>query len=92
MADTAEKPASDLPDTPRNRHIFGPGPKRTLAIDGGGVRGVIALTFLAQIEAILRTRTKNPELRLCDYFDLIGGTSTGAIIAVGLALGYPPEA
>jgi predicted acylesterase/phospholipase RssA len=27
-------------------------------------------------------------VRLCDYFDLIGGTSTGAIIAVGLALGY----
>jgi len=91
MADTAEKPASDLPDTARNRHIFGPGPKRILAIDGGGVRGVIALTFLAQIEAILRTRTKNPELRLCNYFDLIGGTSTGAIIAVGLALGYPVE-
>ena len=79
------------PDTPRNRHIFGPGPKRILAIDGGGVRGVISLTFLARIETILKVRTGRPELRLCDYFDLIGGTSTGAIIATGLALGLSVE-
>jgi hypothetical protein len=75
-------------DTPRNRHIFGPGPKRILSIDGGGVRGVISLTFLAEIEKILRRRSNNPNLVLSDYFDLIGGTSTGAIIATGLALGY----
>jgi uncharacterized protein len=91
MADPAAKSASELPDTPRNRHLFGPGPKRILAIDGGGVRGIISLTFLAQIETILRVRTQRPELRLCDYFDLIGGTSTGAIIASGLALGYSVE-
>jgi len=78
-------------DTPRNRHIFGPGPKRILAIDGGGVRGVISLTFLREIEKILRERSRNPNLLLCDYFDLIGGTSTGAIIATGLALGLPVE-
>jgi uncharacterized protein len=80
-----------LPDTARNRHIFGPGPKRILAIDGGGVRGVISLTFLAEIEKILQVKTGNPKLRLCDYFDLIGGTSTGAIIATGLALGLSVE-
>src|SRR5262245_32381990 len=78
-------------DTPRNRHLFGKGPKRILSIDGGGVRGVIALTFLAQIETILRVRCKNPTLCLSDYFDLIGGTSTGAIIAAGLALGLSVE-
>jgi predicted acylesterase/phospholipase RssA len=75
----------------RDRHLFDPGPKRILAIDGGGVRGVISLTFLARIEALLRVRMGNAELRLCDYFDLIGGTSTGAIIATGLALGLPVE-
>jgi uncharacterized protein len=75
------------PDSERNRHLFGPGPKRILAIDGGGVRGVISLTFLQRIEKILRDRTSIESLRLCDYFDLIGGTSTGAIIATGLALG-----
>jgi len=83
--------AASLPDTPRNRHLFGPGPKRILAIDGGGVRGVISLTFLSRIQTILRVRTGNPHLRLSDYFDLIGGTSTGAIIAAGLALGLTVE-
>ena len=64
-----------------------PDPKRILSLDGGGIRGVLSLGFLERIEAILRERYGQPDLRLCDYFDLIGGTSTGAIIATGLALG-----
>lgn len=63
------------------------GPKRILALDGGGVRGAVTLGFLEKIEQILRHRHQNPQLLLCDYFDLIGGTSTGAIIASGLAIG-----
>lgn len=63
------------------------GSKRILALDGGGVRGALTLGFLEKIEQILRDRYQNPELKLCDYFDLIGGTSTGAIIASGLAIG-----
>ncbi len=63
------------------------GPKRILALDGGGIRGTITLGFLERIEAILRERHDRSDLRLCDYFDLIGGTSTGAIIAAGLAIG-----
>ena len=63
------------------------GPKRILALDGGGVRGALTLGFLERIEQILRRRYQNPQLLLCDYFDLIGGTSTGAIIASGLAIG-----
>jgi hypothetical protein len=63
-----------------------PGPKRVLALDGGGVRGIVALAFLERLEALLRERTGRRVL-LCDYFDLIGGTSTGALIAAGLALG-----
>lgn len=58
-----------------------------LALDGGGIRGAISLGFLEQIETILRERHNNPNLLLCDYFDLIGGTSTGAIIATLLATG-----
>jgi hypothetical protein len=72
----------------RDRHLFGPGPKRILALDGGGTLGIISLAFLARVEAVLRARHGNdPAFRLAHYFDLIGGTSTGAIIAAGLALG-----
>jgi uncharacterized protein len=74
----------------RDEHLFGPGPKRILALDGGGVRGVISLAYLERLEAILRERY-GPDTVLADYFDLIGGASTGAIIATGLALGLPVE-
>lgn len=63
------------------------GPKRILALDGGGIRGALTLGYLEKIEETLRERHNNPNLLLCDYFDLIGGTSTGAIIAGGLAIG-----
>jgi len=62
-----------------------PGPKRLLAIDGGGIRGVIALEILARIEQEFCPEGSNR--RLADVFDYIAGTSTGAIIAAGLALG-----
>lgn len=63
------------------------GPRRVLAVDGGGIRGALAVGILTEIEATLRRKLGRPELVLSDYFDLIGGTSTGAIIAAGLALG-----
>lgn len=62
-------------------------PKRILALDGGGIRGALTLGFLEKVEKIIREKEKNPNLLLCDYFDLIGGTSTGAIIAAGLSIG-----
>jgi uncharacterized protein len=64
-----------------------PGPKTLLALDGGGIRGVIALEILSRIEALLANG--NPKFRLAHYFDLIAGTSTGAIIAAALSLGMP---
>jgi uncharacterized protein len=71
----------------RDRHLFGPGPKRVLALDGGGVRGALTVAFLERIEALLEQRY-GPTARLGDYFDLIGGTSTGAVIAGALSLGF----
>lgn len=69
------------------------GPKRILAIDGGGLRGVVALAFLERIEAILAERSgAGSGFRLSDHYDLIAGTSTGAIIAACLALGMPVAA
>lgn len=50
------------------------------------MRGAISLAFLERIESLLRDRF-GPSLKLCDYFDLIGGTSSGAILAAGLAIG-----
>jgi hypothetical protein len=63
------------------------GPKRILALDGGGIRGALTLGYLERIEGILRRRHQKPDLRLSDYFDLVGGTSTGSIIAAALAIG-----
>lgn len=62
-------------------------PKRILSLDGGGIRGTLTLGILKKIETDLRAKTNNPALLLGDYYDLIGGTSTGAIIASGLAIG-----
>src|ERR1041384_6804020 len=70
----------------RDRHLFGAGPKRLLSLDGGGGRGVISVAFLERIEALLSEQT-GENVRLGERFDLIGGTSTGAIIATALALG-----
>jgi patatin-like phospholipase/acyl hydrolase len=54
--------------------------RRVLSIDGGGIKGVFAASFLAEIEESLGEP-------LVDYFDLIAGTSTGGIIALGLGMG-----
>jgi len=65
-----------------------PGPKKILSLDGGGIRGALTLGYLKKLEDILKEKfPENPDFRLCDYFDLIGGTSTGAIIAASLAIG-----
>jgi hypothetical protein len=61
------------------------GPKKLLAIDGGGIRGVLALEILAEIEQ--QVAQGRPGFRLAHYFDYIAGTSTGGIIAAGLAVG-----
>ena len=64
------------------------GPRKLLACDGGGIRGIISIEILAQIEAELRKTTGKSDLVLADYFDYVGGTSTGAIIATLIALGF----
>ena len=67
-----------------------PGPKRLLALDGGGIRGLISVEVLAAIEDQLRQRLRaGPDFVLADYFDYIAGTSTGGIIAALLSLGFP---
>jgi len=72
----------------RDQHFEAAGPKRILALDGGGLRGIVTLGYLKRVEDLLRERHGDAEeFRLAHYFDLIAGTSTGAIIAAALALG-----
>ena len=61
-------------------------PMRLLSIDGGGLKGLIPAEALIAIEGQLDALTGRA-LPLSDRFDLIGGTSTGAILAAGIALG-----
>jgi predicted acylesterase/phospholipase RssA len=63
------------------------GPRKLLALDGGGIRGVLSLEILAEIERLLIEQSGRPDYRLADYFDYVSGTSTGGIIAAGLAMG-----
>lgn len=62
------------------------GPRRLLSIDGGGLAGLIPAESLILIEKQLDELTGQSR-PLCERFDLIGGTSTGAILAAGLCLG-----
>ena len=62
-------------DTSRDDKVF-----RILSLDGGGIRGVFPAALLARLEEHL-------EYPIDRYFDLIAGTSTGGIIAIGLGLG-----
>lgn len=54
---------------------------KILSIDGGGIKGVFPISFLASIEEAIEDKIGN-------YFDLIVGTSTGGIIALGLGLNF----
>nr|KAG5709665.1 hypothetical protein BaRGS_027690 [Batillaria attramentaria] len=54
---------------------------RVLSLDGGGIRGLVLIQILMEIEAAL-----GKPIREC--FDWIGGTSTGGILALGIAMGF----
>src|SRR4029077_17582451 len=57
---------------------------RILSLDGGGIKGVFTASVLASFEA-------DTKLKIVDHFDLIAGTSTGGILAIGLAMGLTAE-
>ena len=56
-------------------------PFRILSLDGGGIKGAFTAAVLARLEAETGKRT-------AEHFDLITGTSTGGILAIGLGLGF----
>jgi patatin-like phospholipase/acyl hydrolase len=60
---------------------------RLLTLDGGGVRGLSSLMILQEIMEDIGSMTGSSMApKPCEYFDLIGGTSTGGLIAVMLGL------
>ncbi|CAH0002929.1 unnamed protein product [Clonostachys byssicola] len=56
-------------------------PIRLLSLDGGGIRGLSSLIILRHL--MKQVDSQNPP-KPCEYFDLIGGTSTGGLIAIML--------
>jgi len=62
--------------------------RRILSLDGGGIRGIVSCLWLAGVEDALRNAGKPGLLK---SFDLIAGSSTGALIACGLAIGMAPD-
>jgi Patatin-like phospholipase len=57
---------------------------RILSLDGGGVRGLSSLLILRNMMEEIARRNGIAEARPCQYFDLIGGTGTGGLIAIML--------
>ena len=57
---------------------------RILCLDGGGIRGIMPARILQKVEERLGSPLKN-------HFDLIAGTSTGSILAIGIGLGKSPK-
>ena len=67
-------------------------PYKLLALDGGGIRGVMTLEVLRALQEMLqRELRRDDSFVLADYFDYVAGTSTGAIIATFLSLGWRVE-
>jgi uncharacterized protein len=75
MNETHDIPSSGSAGGNRKRQSF-----RILSLDGGGIRGTFTAAFLEGVEDRLG-------MPVAGFFDMIAGTSTGAIIAVALAMG-----
>lgn len=60
------------------------GMRRILTVDGGGVRGIIPAVLLTRLEAQTGRLAR-------DAFDFVAGTSSGAVLAAGVAAGIPAE-
>ena len=61
---------------------------RILSVDSGGIRGLIPALVIAELERRLQQRT-DEGARVSDYFQMLAGTSTGGLIALGLTAPDP---
>jgi patatin-like phospholipase/acyl hydrolase len=68
------------------------GKKKILSLDGGGIRGLMTVEVLGTMETLLRSALgRGDNFVLADYFDLVAGTSTGAVIATCVSMGMPVD-
>ena len=74
-------------NTVEDQHVVEP--YRVLSLDGGGMRGIYTAAFLIRLTAQFARIRDEPALDLGRGFDLITGTSTGAIVGCALAVGRP---
>ncbi len=91
-SDKSESPLlnSDSLDS-MNQNDFAGDPFRVLALDGGGMRGLYTVTVLDTLATRFGRELGHGDLDVGLGFDLIAGTSTGGIIACGLAAGRTPR-
>jgi patatin-like phospholipase/acyl hydrolase len=81
-AESGPSSGDAIPDDAERRILKQP---RILSLDGGGVRGLSSLLILKDIMEEIRRKAGHESTPLpCEYFDLIGGTSTGGLIAIML--------
>lgn len=83
VAGTASPDKADVPSLKR--------PFRVLSLDGGGMRGIYTAAFLARLTDQFARIRRTAALDLGAGFDLITGTSTGAIVGCALAVGRPMQ-
>ncbi len=87
-ADLAERIVTQIGLLPLVRESVPRGPRfRILALDGGGLRGAFTAAVLAKWDDMLKSGGGNDIVK---HFDLVAGTSTGAILAIGLGMGLKP--
>jgi uncharacterized protein len=77
ITNAVQNSAGEAASEPRKDHLF-----RILSLDGGGAKGIYTLGALKEIEGMTGKR-------IHESFDLVFGTSTGAIIAALVCLGHP---
>ncbi|GMH25233.1 hypothetical protein Nepgr_027076 [Nepenthes gracilis] len=73
-----EQPPYQSPPPPKEGNLI-----TVLAVDGGGIRGIIPAVILSFLESQLQ-EIDGEEARVADYFDVVAGTSTGGLIATML--------
>ena len=66
-----------------------PSSRRILSLDGGGIRCLLGIEILVALESRLAELTGDSGRRISQHFDLVAGTSGGAIVATAIALGAP---